>query len=80
MSEFEFPAGNRKWKREFILMLKGLDNDSLFDRVMEEQGPDGYDGCFSDQQMWKASVSMDYLVFKLKQSGFLTPDFKTETP
>lgn len=75
MSEFEFPKLNRIYKRGFASTLTKADNDRLFDIVMENQQPDGYDGCFSDEQTWKATVSMDYLIHKLKQHGFLTTDY-----
>lgn len=76
MTEFELPALDTQWKREFAEMITKLHGDALFDQTMDEQQPDSWDGCYTKQQRWKAQLSMRFLIYKLKENGFLTADYK----
>ena len=63
--------GDTLWKKEFVEELIKLNNDQLFQRVIDEQQPDDYDGCFTKRHEWEASISLQILEYKLKVDGWL---------
>lgn len=67
-------CGNLIWKKEFVKELSKMNNDQLFERTLEEQEPDDWDGCFTKRQRWKAAVSLDMLRYKLINDGWLSDD------
>lgn len=62
---------NYNYKKRYIKELLAMDNDALFEECLSEQVPDDYDGFFTDQGWFRASISKEILVDRLKESNFL---------
>jgi len=61
------------WKRNFVdnQLLPITDNEELLDFVISYQLPDDYEGCWTTIGEWKKYKSLQYLKWKLLQSGWI---------
>ena len=65
-----------KWQVSYLERIANMSNDELFTEYEEVSIPDDYDGDFTARGAWIKDQCYKLFVERLKQSGFLTPNYE----
>lgn len=64
------------WAVESYKRLLALDNQQLFDEMLDLQRSDEYDGEYSEQQVWMGLFSRSIFWTRLQEAGFIVEENK----